>query len=173
MTDQERNEMWVRLYEDYGTNLYKYLLRLSGDPMWADDLMQHALINFVLQYPPGFLPFEKENSTLHTIGTRIFIDQYRRGSLSKNVQYEEKPLDDLDLAYTETPEMAMMNIETISSIEVAIEMLPEEYQVTARLHLLEYTNDEIAQALNIPIGTVQSRVFRARKRLATILGTEI
>jgi RNA polymerase sigma-70 factor (ECF subfamily) len=66
----------------------------------------------------------------------------------------------------ETPENQLMNDQIIEVIKSAIEKLPEEMRIAIMLREFEgMSYEEIAEAMDCPIGTVRSRIFRAREAI--------
>lgn len=69
-----------------------------------------------------------------------------------------------------TPESVLMNKEILATVNAAVERLPEELRVAIVLREMDgFSYDEIANAMNCPIGTVRSRIFRAREAIAAEL----
>lgn len=87
--------------------------------------------------------------------TQTMIDQ------TENLYHLNMPQD----SGFDTPEGAY----TISEINKAINSFSDEYKVPFSLHVSGYKYEEIAQRLVLPIGTVKSRIFFARKRLQEVL----
>jgi RNA polymerase sigma-70 factor (ECF subfamily) len=80
--------------------------------------------------------------------------------------YEKSPrLQDM-----ETPETNLLNQEIVATIKMAIEGLPKEMRIA--IMLCEFDNlsyEEIARVMNCPVGTVRSRIFRAREAIDRVL----
>jgi RNA polymerase sigma-70 factor (ECF subfamily) len=69
-----------------------------------------------------------------------------------------------------TPEAEMMNQQILAAVNAAVERLPEELRTAITLREMEgLSYEEIASVMNCPIGTVRSRIFRAREAIATEL----
>jgi RNA polymerase sigma-70 factor (ECF subfamily) len=72
-----------------------------------------------------------------------------------------------NVADTETPEAVLASKEIANAVNAAMEALPEELRMAITLREIEgLSYDEIAQALECPIGTVRSRIFRAREAIS-------
>ena len=73
----------------------------------------------------------------------------------------------MNLSDGQTPETVLMNKEIIQILEHSIEHLPEELKVAITLREIDNLSyEEIAQVLDCPVGTVRSRIFRARETIA-------
>lgn len=148
--------------------LYGLGLRLTGgDEARSEDLVQEA----VLKAWRSWDTYEKGTNCrawLMTILRNTFINDFRRKkSRPTPVDYddvEERPV----WAELKEEDPAGSFFDSIVDDEVvqAIEDLPDEFRVTLVLSDVEgMSYDEIAEQLEIPVGTVKSRLFRARRRL--------
>ena len=94
----------------------------------------------------------------------------RRPAVSATVHETEEgeTWDELDtLSDSETPENLLLTPEIAQTVEEAIQSLPEELRIAITLRELEgLSYEEIAQVMGCPIGTVRSRIFRAREAIA-------
>lgn len=99
-----------------------------------------------------------------TIMRNIFINGYRRKSRSGVISDPADRLAHIDIAQdsvAESPEDAY----GAGEITRAISAFPEEYRRPFAMHLAGYKYSEIARKMNLPLGTVKSRIYVARKRL--------
>ena len=152
--------------------LYGFALRMSRRPREAEDLVQETYLRawrFFAQFESG----TNMRAWLFRILRNVYINQYRHSRLSPDTVSEsalEVPLDALprrDIEQPpEDPESKAMAGSVDPRIEEAIRALPEDYRAVVLLHLAsELPYREIAQVLDIPIGTVMSRLHRGRKLL--------
>jgi RNA polymerase sigma-70 factor (ECF subfamily) len=89
--------------------------------------------------------------------------------MSADVANEEGDILDLadQLADNHTPEAEMLNREILQTVEAAVAKLPEDLRKAITLREMEgLSYEEIAQIMDCPIGTVRSRIFRAREVIA-------
>ena len=96
----------------------------------------------------------------------IFINNYRRVARSQTVVDQTEDLYHLNLSQDsglETPEGSY----GASEITSAINEFPEEYRIPFSMHVAGYKYNEIAEKMNLPLGTIKSRIFFARKKLQT------
>jgi RNA polymerase sigma-70 factor, ECF subfamily len=163
-------------------SLYRNALRLTGNSNDAEDLVQDTYLRafrFFHQYELG----TNAKAWLFRIMNTIFLNDYRKKSRQgETLSYDE--LEDFYLynrsqengtnapgSTTQVnPEDAVLEKLDIEAIENSIKELPEEFQETVALATLEgLAYQEISDILNIPIGTVRSRLSRGRRLLQRLL----
>lgn len=153
--------------------LYRTGLRMTRSEAEAEDLVQETYIRafrFRHQYTPG----TNLKAWLFRILTNTFINQYRR----KAARPETTELDDVEesILYrhmrdvspgssSPDPEAEIVDNTISSEVKDALEALPEKFRTTLLLDVEGFSYKEIAEMLDIPIGTVMSRLHRGRKFL--------
>ena len=152
-------------------SLYRLGLRLTTDPSRAEDLVQDTALKAFRSWQ-RFQPGTNIRSWLFTILRNTFINDYRRR------QREPIPMDleavephaAFRAAQDEDPEGAFFSQIVDAKVLNAIDALPEEFRevlVLSDIENLPYA--EIAEVLGVPVGTVKSRLFRARRQLQEAL----
>jgi len=160
------------LVEKYQRKLTRLLSRFIRDQAEVEDVTQEA---FIKAYRA--LPAFRGDSAFYTWLYRIGINTAknylmamgRRAPTSTEVEaedaegYEEgEQLRDIN-----TPESVLLSNEIAETVNSTIEQLPEELRQAIQMREIEgMSYEEIAQAMNCPIGTVRSRIFRAREAIA-------
>ncbi len=144
--------------------------RYVKDPSEAQDVAQDS---FIKAYRA--LPDFRGDSAFYTWLYRIAINTAKNYLLARNRRFMdyELELDDaehvenaLQLRSLDTPENLLMNEQIMSVIQTAIDKLPEEMRIAITLREFEgMSYEEIADAMDCPIGTVRSRIFRAREAI--------
>lgn len=144
--------------------------RYVKDPSEAQDVAQDT---FIKAYKA--LGDFRGDSAFYTWLYRIAINTAKNYLLSRSrrhsdyeveMQDAEQTENALQLRDIETPENQLMNDQIIEVIKSAIEKLPEEMRVAITLREFEgMSYEEIAEAMDCPIGTVRSRIFRAREAI--------
>ncbi|MCH9675632.1 MAG: sigma-70 family RNA polymerase sigma factor [Gammaproteobacteria bacterium] len=152
-------------------DLYRYAFGLTQNRFDAEDLVQDAYIRALEGYPTAKLP---SSSAFRAWWRRIllncFRDRYRRRQRSPEVLF------DADDAYQNIvslmpsreplPETRVVDSRFSAACSRAMEALPEDVRAVVVLFLLEQLSyQEIATHLQIPIGTVMSRLHRGRRML--------
>jgi RNA polymerase sigma-70 factor, ECF subfamily len=156
----------------YQRKLFRLLSRLVRDQAEIEDVAQEA---FIKAYRA--LPNFRGESAFYTWLYRIAINtaknylvaQGRRAPTQTEAEIEDaENFDDGDSLRTEdTPDRMLLSKQVAEAVNRAIERLPEELRTAIVLRELEgLTYEEIAASMNCPIGTVRSRIFRAREAVA-------
>jgi RNA polymerase sigma-70 factor (ECF subfamily) len=142
--------------------LYGFALRLSKRPAVADDLVQETYLR-AFRFAHRFEPGTHLKAWLFQILRNTFLTFYRREAhreLLSDQQAGEEPED--EGKSQDTPE----DVATAVDLERALGHLPEEFRSTLILSDVEgFPLAEIAIIMDIPVGTVKSRIFRARRLL--------
>jgi RNA polymerase sigma factor (sigma-70 family) len=147
--------------------LKNYALQLTKDRDNALDLVQETLLK-AMRYESKFSKGTNLKGWLFTIMKNTFINEYRR-NVKRNTF-----LDSTDNTFylDSTPVKAKNDAELTfirTDLESAISLLPKDLEYTFRRNMVGYKYHEIAEELDIPIGTVKTRIFVARKKLRTYL----
>lgn len=162
------------LVSKYQRKIFRLLSRLIRDPGEIEDVAQEA---FIKAYRA--LPNFRGESAFYTWLYRIAINtaknhlvaQGRRPSTSETEVEEAETFDEADsLRDVNTPDAMMMSRQVAEAVNRAIEKLPSDLRTAIVLRELEgLSYEEIAESMNCPIGTVRSRIFRAREAIANEL----
>ena len=153
--------------------LYRTALRMTRSEAEAEDIVQETYIK-AFRHRDQFTPGTNLKAWLFRILTNTFINQYRR----KATRPETTELDDVDesILYrhmrdvspgssSPDPEAELIDKTLSNEVKEALEALPEKFRTTVLLDVEGFSYKEMAQMLDIPIGTVMSRLHRGRKFL--------
>ena len=145
------------------SNLMSFAYQLTSDREAAADLLQDTTLK-ALDNEEKFTADTNFKGWVMTIMRNIFINNYRRGVRSATVVDTTDNLYLLNLgesAAVESPE------ESYGAAEItkAINEFSDDYRIPFNMHVAGYKYSEIAEELSLPVGTVKSRIFFARKRL--------
>ena len=169
------------LVEKYQRKLARLLSRFIRDPAEVEDVTQEA---FIKAYRA--LPAFRGDSAFYTWLYRIGINTAknylmamgRRAPTSTEIEAEEAEgfEEGEQLRDINTPESVLLSNEIAETVNRTIEGLPEELRKAIQMREIEgMSYEDIAQAMDCPIGTVRSRIFRAREAIAEqlrpLLGT--
>jgi RNA polymerase sigma-70 factor (ECF subfamily) len=151
--------------------LYRVALRLTADPTLAEDLVQDTMLKAYRswrQYQPG----TNARGWLLTILRNTFINDYRRRKhepVAMDLEAVEPHALYRSIQETD-PEGTFFSQIVDAKVLQAIDALPTEFREVLALSDIEGMRyGEIAEALKIPVGTVKSRLFRARRQLQAVL----
>jgi RNA polymerase sigma-70 factor (ECF subfamily) len=160
------------LVEKYQRKLGRQLSRFIRDPAEVEDVAQEA---FIKAYRA--LPAFRGDSAFYTWLYRIGINTAknylmamgRRAPTSTEVEAEEAEgfEEGEQLRDNNTPESVLLSNEIAETVSNTIDGLPEELRKAIQMREIEgMSYEDIAQAMGCPIGTVRSRIFRAREAIA-------
>jgi RNA polymerase sigma-70 factor (ECF subfamily) len=147
--------------------LYRVALRLTGSAADADDLVQDTMLKAYRGWDQ-FEPGTNARGWLLTILRHAFINEYRRRTRRpQTVDLETvEPFTVFDQVQEEDPQGAFFDRIVDDEVLRAIDELPEVFRETVVLSDVEgMSYEEIARVLDLPIGTVKSRLFRGRRLL--------
>ena len=157
---------WEDVARRYGRKIYNFAYRLTGNPDDAADLVQEVLLRVrkgLASYTPG--SFE---GWLWRITRNAFLDSVR-----KKKRRPTSPLPDNDrssLLTSPSPDEVLASVRLSEDIQAALLKLPIDFRECVVLcDVVGLSYEEIAQAVDAPIGTVRSRIHRGRKVLRGLL----
>ncbi len=162
------------LMEMYHDAVFNIVYRMVHNRQEAEDLTQET---FIKAYN-SINSFNEEyafSTWLFKIATNHCIDFFRKRklqtySMDQPMQYKEDEIRHQYADNAPTVDREMVADEKSQIIKQAINRLPEKYRMAIILrHHEEKSYEEIAQILNLPLGTVKARIFRAREMLKKIL----
>ena len=176
--DKQAFELLVSKYQ---RKLGRLLSRFIRDPTEVEDVTQEAFIK-AYRALPSFRGDSAFYTWLYRIGINTaknyLVAMGRRAPTTTDIDSEEADgFEDGDqLRDLNTPENEMMSRQVAETVNQTLEELPEELRTAITLREIEgLSYEDIANIMNCPIGTVRSRIFRAREaiaeRLRPLLGT--
>ncbi len=154
----------------YQHKIVQLVNRFVKDPSEAQDVAQEA---FIKAYRA--LGNFRGDSAFYTWLYRIAINTAKNYLVSRSRRYSDYEIDVQDAEQIEnapqlkgmdTPDNVLMNEQIVEVIKSAIEKLPDEMRTAIMLREFEgMSYEEIALAMDCPVGTVRSRIFRAREAI--------
>ena len=155
-----------RMVEDHGPALYRMAFRMLGDRHEAEDLVQEAFRS-AWKSRASFQPNGGTRAWIASILRRRAADHWRRHKPPTVLPGNQN----IEIGI---PAEDQTRDEFTDEMQLALEQLPEDLRETLLLVVVaELTHQEAADMLQVPLGTVLSRVSRARKRLREYLLTVI
>ncbi|WP_303432470.1 RNA polymerase sigma factor [uncultured Muribaculum sp.] len=145
------------------SNLLNFAFMLTSNRDDAYDLLQDTTLK-ALDNEDKYAENTNFKGWVFTIMRNIFINNYRRSVRSATVVDTTDNLYHLNLSQEsgfETPEESY----GAGEITAAINEFSDEYRIPFSMHVAGYKYNEIADHMNLPLGTVKSRIFFARKKL--------
>jgi RNA polymerase sigma-70 factor (ECF subfamily) len=159
---------------EYMPSLYSAALRMTRNPSDAEDLVQDTYLKAYRGFR-GFQEGTNLKAWLYRILTNTYINAYR----AKKRRPDESDIDDVEDLYLyhrlggleaaslgRSAEDQVLEHFTEAEVKEAVESLPEQFRLAVLLGDVEgFSYKEIAEILDVPIGTVMSRLHRGRKAL--------
>ena len=159
-------EAFGALVEQYRDNVYRLAYRMCGNEYDADEAAQEAFVA-AWRALPNFRGDAKFSTWLYRLTTNAAIDVMRREKRHQTVGDGEmiEVADDAD-----SPQETVERTEQQEAVQKALATLSEEYREVLLLRYMEELDyAEIAEVLQLPSGTVKSRINRAKAALKTAL----
>ncbi len=160
------------LVAKYQRKLGRLISRFVRDPAEAEDVTQDAFIK-AYRALPGFRGDSAFYTWLYRIGINTaknyLLANKRRPPTSTPFDAEEaESFEDAGLLHeVSTPENELMSKQVVSVVQSTLQELPEDLRSALTLREIEgLSYEEIASVMNCPVGTVRSRIFRAREAVA-------
>jgi len=157
---------WEEVARVHGRTIYNFAYRLTGNADDAYDLVQEVLLRVrkgLQAYTPG--SFE---GWLWRITRNAFLDDVRRRRRRPTIPLPEGDRD--DTGAVPSPEDVLAEVRLSEDIQAALLQLPYDFREAVVLcDVVGLTYDEIAEAAEVPLGTVRSRIHRGRRMLKELL----
>jgi RNA polymerase sigma factor (sigma-70 family) len=155
------------VYREYGRLVFSVAYRALGDRGLAEEATQQAFVQ-AWRAASTFDASRELGPWLATIVRRVAIDIHRREHRRAHDHLDDvDPMEPSLVAAPPDVERAFVGWEVRRAID---ELAPEERELVELQHLQGLTHTEIAARMDLPLGTVKSRSFRAHRRLAARLG---
>ncbi len=149
------------------SNLLNFAYMLTSNRDDAYDLLQDTTLK-ALDNEEKYAENTNFKGWVFTIMRNIFINNYRKSARAATVVDQTDDLYHLNLPQDsgfDTPQGSM----AVKEINAAINEFSDDYRIPFSMHVAGYKYSEIAEKMNLPLGTVKSRIFFARQRLQQTL----
>lgn len=154
---------WAEVVQEHGARVYRLAYRLTGNVPDAEDLTHDVFVR-VFRSLDGYTPGTFEG-WLHRITTNLFLDRARR---KQRIRFDALTDEFAALLHSgsATPEQIVIEHHLDADVQKALDALPPQFRVAVVLCDIEgLTYEEVAQTLQIKLGTVRSRIHRGRALL--------
>jgi RNA polymerase sigma-70 factor (ECF subfamily) len=150
------------LVRTYTNAVYGHGLRFFGDQQAAEDVVQEVFIK-VYRTIDTFEGDSAFSTWLFRVTRNTCVDLLRQG------KRRPVPVDPVDMPSGSTPDHSQRIVDS-AALEQAMQTLaPEDKEALGAITLFGLSYEEAADAIGVPVGTVKSRVFRARRTLVAVL----
>ena len=171
---RKSSSTFEELVQPHINYLYRLAYRFCGNQEDAEDLIQDLLIKL---YPrrTELEAIEKLRPWLVTSLYRMFVDGTRKKARSPvTLIDDETSFYDIKVSEDALPDEVLAEDQRIHKIQTAFSRLSEDHRVLLTLHDIEgYRLVELETMLGIPVGTLKSRIHRARARMRDLLGMDM
>jgi RNA polymerase sigma-70 factor, ECF subfamily len=161
-------EAFGELFQRHRDRLWSVALRTTADPEEAADALQDAMVN-AFRAAGRFRGDAAVGTWLHRIVVNACIDRMRRGASRPTVRYPEDQSPGWERAVRDPADMAENRDLRIVLERALADLPPDQRAAVVAVDVGGLSVEEAAAALGVPPGTVKSRCFRGRARLATAL----
>ena len=159
------------IYREHSSFVFNLAYRLTGSRGEADDLLQETFLR-VYRYLGGYAGGSFKG-WLRRIAVNLFLTRCRNAQRDMHLsldagtdEYRPKRLDDALVDRSEDPGYRIEQVSLDDRLQGSLDAIPEEYRVALILREIDdLSYDQIAAVLGVPIGTVRSRLARARAML--------
>ena len=174
-------DAYALLVERYNGSLFRYLVRMAGQPAEAEDLAQEAFLRAYLSLA-SYDPSYRFSTWLFRIATNLAINRIKATSKivsleemrERREQRDEAPPELADPCTDSRPDLAAERSEMVRLIQRCLQELPADYRaVVALRHIAELSYNEISDSIGLPLNTVRTRLHRGRERLGQCLKTRL
>ncbi len=179
---QDRRQFFESRVSDLMDRMYGTAMRFTRDAANAEDLVADTLVKAWNGFE-ALADLERFDGWIMRILSNTFISRWRRGKTHREIFDDDATADDLDdshslyarlhqpfLLWYGTPEQNFVNGLLNEDISAALDGLAEGYRVVLVLvEILGYSYEEAAAELDIPVGTIRSRLNRARRQMQDAL----
>jgi RNA polymerase sigma-70 factor (ECF subfamily) len=165
---------YSRLLSRYRYNIFYYILRMVGNKTYADDLTQETF-DKAFQNLDKYDEQHAFSTWLYKIAENCTIDFVRKRKLNSiHISSDEETSMNESVLYSRTPnpeENMIQQQEELKLMQYIESMKPKYRKLIELRYIKEYAYSEIAEELNIPMGTVKTQLLRAKNRLADMILT--
>lgn len=158
--DADAFESLVRGYADA---VYGHALRFFGEPTAAEDAVQEVFLK-VFRSLASFDGRSSFSTWLYRVTRNVCLDLFRSG------RRRPVPVDPIDAAMGSSADFAQAVVDATAVQNAMASLPPEDRDALDAIALFGLSYAEAAVVLEVPVGTVKSRVFRARRSLMAVLG---
>lgn len=176
LAKQDDQRAYAELLERYRKSVYFLILRIVKTPEDAEDL---TYVTFAKAFKnlSKYVPTHGFSTWLFKIASNTSIDFLRKKSidtvgiaLGSDIQPGEVILDNKVIATILNPEEKIIREQRLKIVHQVVQHLDKDFEKVIRLRFFEeYSYDEIAKELNLPLGTVKVQIHRAKKLLQSLL----
>lgn len=158
-------EAFGQLVTRHQDRLFNSLVRITGSYDDAADVLQDAFLQAFLKLQ-SFRGASKFSTWLYRVAMNVAFSKQRRRRTTVSLDQTKESLGAEPACLDDRPEEAMLSRERVEQVQAALADLGDEHRQILVLREIDgFAYEEIAEILDLPVGTVRSRIFRARGQL--------
>lgn len=158
-----KNNQFTQMVEQHKNMLSTFALKFTGDIEDAQDLIQDTMVK-ALRFSGSFEKGTNMKGWLYTIMRNTFINDYRKNVKKIALITQEEEISSANLLLSATPNQGESTF-AMRDIQFALSSLPGSLSKPFIRYFEGYKYHEIAAEMDLPLGTVKTHIFEARKRL--------
>jgi len=156
------NAQFTQMIESHRQMLDAFAMKFTGDQDDAKDLIQDTMVK-ALRFSRKFVEGTNVKGWLYTIMRNTFINDYRKNNKKLSLITQQDEISSANLLHSATPNDGDSTF-AMRDIKFALSKLPESLSKPFIRYFEGYRYYEIAEEINLPLGTVKTHIFEARKR---------
>lgn len=174
--ENKDQQAYAELHKNYRDSLYYIMLKMTGDPVEADDLTMEAF-GKAFQNLKNYSPNYAFSTWLFRIATNNCIDYMRKKvkvDAAIKINKEEQAFTGAKQVRTHAPdpEEQVINDQKIGLMRQVVQKLKPQYRKLIEMrYFKEYSYAEIVDEVGLPLGTIKAQIFRARELMFQMLKT--
>jgi len=162
-------QVLAEIYDHLSPELYRYAYRLLGEAQAAEDIISETFLRFLRAIEAGGGPRDNLRAYLYRIAHNLAMDVYRRNP----GELDDAQIEHLSAPASEDPErLAEKRISQDLARRMIWRLTPDQRQVLLLKYLQGLSNDEVAAALDKPVGAVKSLQHRGLSAMRRIMRRE-
>lgn len=153
------------LLRNHADAVYGHALRFFGERTAAEDAMQEVFVK-VFRSLDSFDGKAAFSTWLFRVTRNVCLDMFRSG------RRRPVPVDPVEHAVGTVPDHAQRVVDAVAVEAAMLTLQPEDREALTAVTIFGMSYADAAESLGVPVGTVKSRVFRARRTLVSVLSPE-
>lgn len=169
---QGDQQAWGELVDATADDIYRLAVSFARNRTEAEDLTQEVFLR-LWQNLHRYIPGSSFRAWAYRVARNLFVDAYRRARDVRQATWVDPEFLDM-LPGSDDPHTSAVRNQRLQIARTALARLPEELaQLLLLRDFADWSYEELAAELDVPLGTVKSRLNRARRELASAVGLQL
>lgn len=163
---------WAELVDATADDIYRLAVSFTRNRAEAEDLTQDVFLK-LWQNLHRYIPGSSFRAWAYRVARNLFVDAYRRARDVRQATWVDPEFLDM-LPGADDPHTQAVRNQRLQIARTALARLPEELaQLLLLRDFADWSYEELAAELDVPLGTIKSRLNRARRELASVVGLHL